>query len=264
MQQMPSSQFTILQTARLPGSSSKICEQPLHSFLQFALTPFLTGIRKIADLKAIQHFKIDEEISNALLDLNETRWQVVQLESVAVLEQVMRSEIRDYQMEEARRSIPALVNITIPDDEAKLVILLVNGVVAPNASYNEAATQQARDLAREEIAPIVKTYAKGETIIAAAGSLPLFILKHSRRLAFLREKTAGRLLDYNHCFWQFYPLSFFSISRGPRMKNPNPKIALATSILFVLIIGGLQIMIRSHHSAIHLPLRPCQCSWQLL
>jgi len=233
---------------------SKVARQQLETLR--ATLAFISSIRsdafsdrdqKIADLKQIRHFKIDDETSSALLDLNENRWQVIQLESVAVLEQVMRSEIRDYQMEEIRRSIPAIVNITIPDDEAKLVTLLVNGVVAPNAAYNETATQQARDLVREEITPIVKTYAKGETIIGRGRIVTPLHLEALDAFGLLERENRWQIIAYQSLLLVI--LSSLLLLYFQRNQNKNirtPKIALTTSILFILVIGGLQIMIPDH------------------
>jgi cyclic-di-AMP phosphodiesterase PgpH len=159
----------------------------------------------------------------------------------------MRSEIRDYQMEEARRAIPALVNITLPDNEAELVILLVNGVVAPNASYNEAATQQARDLAREEITPIVKTYAKGETVIGRGRIVAPLHLEALEAFGLLERENRWQIIGFQSLLLVILSsllLLYFQRTKNDKIRTP--KIALATSILFVLIIGGLQIMIPDH------------------
>jgi len=203
--------------------------------------------QKQDDLSQLQHFQIDAATGEYILNLTEARWQVVQLEAVSVLEQVMRSEIRDYQLEEARRSIPALVNISLPDEEAEVVILLVNGTAAPNAAYNEEATQQVRDQAREQITPISKSYAKGETII---GRGRVVTAQHIEAL------DAYNLLQKGER-WQVIALQsllsatlasllllYFMRTQNPRIRTP--KIALTTSILFILTAGGLQIMIPDH------------------
>jgi len=203
--------------------------------------------QKMADLKEIQHFQITSDTGEYLLNLNEARWQVVQLEAVAVLEQVMRSEIRDYQMEEARRSIPALVNISLPDEEAALVILFVNGTIAPNAGYNEEATQQARDQARESITPVVKTYAKGETIIGRGRIVSDLHLEALDAYGLLEKEERWQIIALRSLLVVVLSsLLLLYFLRTQNQKIRKPKVALATSVLFILTVGGIQIMIPEH------------------
>ncbi|MBN1265495.1 MAG: HDIG domain-containing protein [Anaerolineales bacterium] len=233
---------------------SKVARQQLE-ILRASLA-FISSIRsdafsdrdqKLADLSETQHFQINTETGEYLLDLSEARWQVVQLEAVAVLEQVMRSEIRDYQLEEARRSIPALVNISLPDDEAEIVILLVNGTIAPNAMYNEEATQQVRDQARESITPMVKTYAKGETIIGRGRLVTALHLEALDAYGLLEKEDRWQMIALQSLLAVVLSsllMLYFMRTQNPKIRTP--KVALATSILFILTVGGLQIMIPDH------------------
>lgn len=233
---------------------SKVARRQLETLR--AVLGFISSIRqdeytdreqKISDLQQIQHFQPDVEQSEAFLDMSENRWQVLQLESVAVLEQVMRSEIRDYEMEEVRRAIPALVNISFPDEEAELVILLASSAVAPNALYNEEATMLARDQAREEISPVVKTYAKGETIIGRGRIVTPLHLEALSAYGLLERENRWQIIALQTLlvFVSAALLFLYFI----RTKNPNirdPKVAATTSLLFILAVGGLQIMVPDH------------------
>ena len=63
--------------------------------------------QKAADLSAIQYIQLTPEKITQALTLAETGWAAVQQEAIIVLEQVMRSTIREDRLEEARRSVPA-------------------------------------------------------------------------------------------------------------------------------------------------------------
>jgi hypothetical protein len=63
--------------------------------------------QKIDDLSALQNVNLSQETAQTILLLEESAWQNVQQEAVVVLEQVMRSSIRQNRLEEARRSVPA-------------------------------------------------------------------------------------------------------------------------------------------------------------
>jgi putative nucleotidyltransferase with HDIG domain len=122
--------------------------------------------QKLTDLGSLTGIQLSGDTGQAILDLPETRWKAVKMEAVSVLEQVMRTEIRPERLDQVRRTVPALVSITMPQDQADLVTRFVSAFVAPNAPLNEAATQTARDQAAQAVSPVIKTYAAGETIVS--------------------------------------------------------------------------------------------------
>jgi putative nucleotidyltransferase with HDIG domain len=126
---------------------------------------FSSQEERISDLVATVDVKIDENTAEEILDLPEARWQVIRLETIAVVEQVMKSEIREDQIEEARRTIPALVGISLTESQAELVTYLATPFIAPNSMFNFDATEAARDQARASVSPVMNSYASGETII---------------------------------------------------------------------------------------------------
>lgn len=126
---------------------------------------FASSEEKTADLLTMSELELDEQGAQAILDLSDARWQAVKLEAIAVLEQVMRTEIRPDRVEQVRRSIPALVSISMPQDQANMVVQLVSQFVAPNSLLNEEATEAARQRAREEVAPVTLSFVEGETIV---------------------------------------------------------------------------------------------------
>ena len=121
--------------------------------------------QKAADLAALGDISLSEETILNILSLGDARWQSIQQESIVVLEQVMRNTIREDRIDNALRSVPALVSLDLPEDQAVVVAELVSGFVAPNSFYSEELTEAARDQARESIEPITHSYVQGETVI---------------------------------------------------------------------------------------------------
>jgi putative nucleotidyltransferase with HDIG domain len=141
--------------------------------LQNALA-FIDGVRldsyasleqKIGDLAALQDVNLARESAQAILLLSESAWQNVRQETIIVLEQVMRSSIRQNRLDEARRSIPALVSLSLPQDQATLVAEVAAAFVQPNSFYSESLTQAARDEASAGIVPVVRTFVTNEVIL---------------------------------------------------------------------------------------------------
>ncbi len=121
----------------------------------------------LEEMTSLAALQLDEETANTILNLQEDRWQAIKLETESVLQQVMRDEIREDRLEEAKRTVPAYIGIatSFSSIETDLVVELATAFVAPNSLYNDEATQAARETARQSVAPVVESYAAGETII---------------------------------------------------------------------------------------------------
>jgi putative nucleotidyltransferase with HDIG domain len=200
--------------------------------------------QRLADLYALGEGILDEPTASAILDLPESRWQAVRLEAIAVLEEVMRSEIREGQEEEARRALPALVSISLPEDQASLVIHLASAYVAPNALFNAEATERAVQAARAGIQPVVKSYASGETIISRGQVVSALQFEAMESFGLLRPANpwpdiAVRLL--------FVVLLASAVAlfayRLHQEQIRSTRLAMILAVGFIVTAIGLQLMI---------------------
>jgi len=121
--------------------------------------------QKIDDLSALENVNLNQETAQSILLLDDSAWQNVQQETIVVLEQVMRSSIRQNRLDEARRSLPALVSLSIPEQQAHVVAELAAAFVVPNSFYSEPLTEQARDEARAAVQPVARTFLSEEVIV---------------------------------------------------------------------------------------------------
>jgi putative nucleotidyltransferase with HDIG domain len=168
--------------------------------------PYSTNEEKLSDLSSMSDIRLDTGTSLAILELSDLHWQTVKSETLTVVEQVMRNEIREGRIEEARRTIPALVSISLPENQATIVEVLAPPFVTPNAILNVDATEAARTAARESVEPVIKTYVEGETILS-------------------RGEVVGAL--------EIEALLEFDL-----LKPPNPWLEIAIrSLLVILLIG---------------------------
>ena len=121
--------------------------------------------QKLADLAALENAQLSQQTGEGILSLNDARWQTVQQEAIVVLEQVMRSTIRDDQLDTARRSVPNLVSLALPEDQTAIVAELVAAFIAPNSFYSENLTEAARQEAANNVENVTVSFAAGETIL---------------------------------------------------------------------------------------------------
>ena len=124
-----------------------------------------TPEQKIADLKAMEDVYLSEDDLIALLELSDTQWQAVQQEAIVVLEQVMRTTIREDRISDVRRGLPALVSLSLSQEQATIVAKLVSNFVAPNSFYSDELTEAARQEARQAVAPVKVTIQAGELVV---------------------------------------------------------------------------------------------------
>lgn len=222
----------------------------LRSVLNFITSvredQFASTEQKLADLAALEDIQIGQETAEEILALNDSRWLVVQQEAVAVLEQIMRNTIREVQLEEARRSVPALVSLSLPEDQAMVVAELVSAFVAPNSLYNEELTEAARQQAREAVDPVNRSFVAGETIVERGSVITPEELEALERTGLLQSDnrwqdlaSATTLVFLASGFVTFY-LRF-----RPRLAL-EPRSLLLFTLLFLIFLIGARLTIPGH------------------
>jgi putative nucleotidyltransferase with HDIG domain len=127
--------------------------------------PNATPEQKMSDLALLNDIALKPQTIEQILALLSARWDVIQQESLSVLEQVMRRSIRDADLETARRSVPTLVSLALNEEQAAIVVELVAAFVAPNSMYSAELTEAAKRSAREAVEPVVQSYKAGEIIV---------------------------------------------------------------------------------------------------
>ncbi|MFO7623831.1 MAG: HDIG domain-containing protein [Anaerolineales bacterium] len=139
-----------------------------------AALSFITAVRadlsatpeqKLTDLAALEDIHLDHETAQSILATSNSRWEAISREAIVVLEQVMRTTIREDRLEEARTNVLTLISLSLSEDQAEIVAELVSAFIAPNSIYNAALTEAAREQAVAAVQPVSRSFAAGETIV---------------------------------------------------------------------------------------------------
>jgi putative nucleotidyltransferase with HDIG domain len=165
-----------------------------------------TSEQRLSDLSAIARVNLNSESAQEILDFTDFRWEALKFETISVLEQVMRNEIREGRVEEARRTVPALVSINLTEPQSALVAKLASAFVAHNTTLNQEATDAAREAARAEVGEVSKSYTSGETIV-----------------------SRGELVT---------DLDIEGLQAYGLLVPPDPLQSIAIRSLFVVVLGG--------------------------
>lgn len=127
--------------------------------------PFATLDQKLNDLAALDDISLRQETAESILNMTDARWQEVQQEAIVVLERVMSSAIRPEGLSNARAQVPALVTLSISEEQAAVVAELAAAFVAANSEYSESLTQAAREEASQAVQPVARSFVSGQTIV---------------------------------------------------------------------------------------------------
>jgi putative nucleotidyltransferase with HDIG domain len=216
----------------------------LHFINAVRVDEFATREQKMDDLGNLEHIRLDEDIAEKLIELPDAEWKEIEVEAVTVLEQVMRSEIREARLGEVRRTIPALIGISLSEGQAELVAYLVSAFVAPNTMPNSELTEAARQQARDAVKPVTKTYSAGETIIRRGAVVTGLHLEALEQFGLLKPPEPWKSFVINTLLigllGAVFTLYAYQIHRE---LITNVSMAATISALFVINTIGIQFMI---------------------
>jgi len=205
---------------------------------------FSTDEAKLSDLSSMSDIRLDADIALSILGLSDLHWQTVKSETLTVVEQVMRNEIREGRIEEARRTIPALVSISLPENQASTVEALAPTFVATNAILNIDATEAARNEAREAIEPVIKSYVEGETIISRGEVVGAIEIEALREYDLLKPPNPWLEVSIRSLL-VILLISIFTIFayRIHPKEITRASLAFTLSLLFIIITLSMQALI---------------------
>jgi putative nucleotidyltransferase with HDIG domain len=200
--------------------------------------------QQLEDLDHLADVSLTSDEARAVLELSEPRWEAVKLESISLLEHVMRNEIRDGRVEEARRSVPALVSISMPEIQAELASKLTSAFVTANTFLNEEATEAARQSATEAVSPVRESYAEGEAIVERGEVVSALDLEALRAFNLLKPPEPWQDIAIRTLLVLMMGsvLALYAY-RMHAEQLKNLRLAFTISVLFVIMAVGLQLMI---------------------
>lgn len=201
--------------------------------------PHASFEQKMADLAALQSIILSQETAEAILYLSESRWQAVQQEAIVVLERVMRNTIRETEVETAKRSVPNLVGLALPEDQADIVAELAAAFIAPNSFYSESLTETARQQALDSVEPVIVTYEPGETVVRRGQRVTETQIEALQYLGLVQTETrwqdfAGDGILVLLCVG----LIVIYLRRNPGLTSDYRKILILIGLFISFLVGA--------------------------
>jgi hypothetical protein len=205
-----------------------------------------TQEEKLNDLAAMQAVQLHQETAIQLLNLSDEDWASVQQECISVLVQAMRGTIREDRLEEARRSIPALISLSLPENLASIVAELTAAFVAPNSFYSPELTSAAREAAREAVPPVISSYLEGETIVQRGDVITPASLEALTQMGLIEPETRWQeLVSPALLVLLFSALAVLYLQRHPELTEDLSSLHII-AVFFILFLVGARLLIPGH------------------
>ena len=120
---------------------------------------------KIAQIGALQPIQFEEEVTTTILSLSKEEWDAVVDETLRLLRSQMRGEIRESDLPGVLRNLPNKINPSLSDEQALLVTAWARGLITTNTFLDSERTEEARQAAREAVAPVEWSYEAGQIVV---------------------------------------------------------------------------------------------------
>jgi len=195
--------------------------------------------QKIEDLSKLNDIHLSKESATKLLNIEESDWQLIQRESISVLEQIMRASIRDTQVSEAQARIPSLISYTFNDENSQIVQTITSPFVVPNSLFSPESTDNAKKEAVAAIQPVEKSFAVGEIIVRRGQIIDPVTYEALTKLNLItpnnqnREIVAASLFSLTFTF----VVAFYFRKRSQTSNSIRQLLILVVSFLFFLFLA---------------------------
>jgi putative nucleotidyltransferase with HDIG domain len=117
-----------------------------------------------------------------LANLNQVQWTALRGEMTRVLEATERQEVRDTILPDVRGSLANRIAPRFSADQRALAGEILAPLVVPNSTYDDGATQRAREDAANAVDPVQFSVHKGEVIVPRGQAIDA--LTHEKLAAF--------------------------------------------------------------------------------
>lgn len=133
--------------------------------------PYGTQQQKIADISMIMALRLEQSVTESILQMDDETWRAVVGEAVSVLERVMRESIRESDLNLTGDQLPSQIALRFDTRTAAVIVALVQDLVRPNRFPNPGATDLAREAAANSVLPESRSFERGQIVVRAGARI---------------------------------------------------------------------------------------------
>lgn len=129
--------------------------------------PFASSELKQAYLGAITALTLTPEEMTSLLDVPESQFELVEDETIGLIEEAMSGNVKEGNVEEVTSRLELKVSPDMPEQLIPLTVSIASNLIVPNSVLNVSATEEARSVAVDTVPEIRHTFRQGEIVLRA-------------------------------------------------------------------------------------------------
>lgn len=150
---------------------------------------------QISQIEGLQPIQFEDEVIAAILSFSNEEWEDVSSETLRVFRSQMRGEIRESDLKGVLRNLPNKVNPSLSDEQVMVVIAWARGLITTNTFLDADRTEEARQAARDKVAPVEWTYETGQIVVREGDVVSAEQLEALEQLGFQNPvRTPGSIL----------------------------------------------------------------------
>ncbi|GAI97797.1 unnamed protein product, partial [marine sediment metagenome] len=203
--------------------------------------------QKKSDIQAIEDLYLTNEIADSIINLSEEDWESIQIESLYLLEQVMRSPIRDDQISAIQRNIAPQISFEFNEAKTNLIKELVSQLIIANSLFSSEITNETIQEARESVEPVTRTYASGEILVSTGQVIDPFQWEALQELGYTEPRN--RLVDYVSAGFLIIALmgfNFFYLRRIRQTFGRNVEGLPIIALIFLVFLYIARLSLPNH------------------
>jgi putative nucleotidyltransferase with HDIG domain len=198
---------------------------------------------------AVDDLTLTDSIIISLLTADSESWSVIKAETMAVLDQAMRAEIRpsSSELRAVRRRLPTLLGLDVSDETAAIIVAIVEDLIQPNTFVNEQRTAEEQELARESVQPVVVTYEEDQRILRAGDLVEPEDIEALEALGLQQPafELPDLIGDVAYVTLIGLVIVFYTLRFWPRILD-RPRYMWLLYLLLILFIAQVRLMVPGH------------------
>lgn len=225
-----------------PSISRKQVEK-LRNILNFINSvrqdSFATHEQKISDLLAIADVQLFPDAAENIINLDDSSWEAVRVESLFLLEEIMKAPIREDQVTSTKRNLSPQIGFEFNVSEAEIIGTLVSDLIIANSLFSNESTAESIEEVRNRVAPITRQFRAGEIIISSGEVIDQLDYEALQEFGFTQEKN--RLIDYLSAGLLVIAIMAFNLLYLRRIKRSTGRTVENLPTIVILFLAFLYI-----------------------
>ncbi|MFW5709263.1 MAG: HD family phosphohydrolase [Chloroflexota bacterium] len=221
---------------------TELARQVLDFINNIRRDPYGTLEQKADDLRQITALDLDDETITQILNVNQDEWQDIDTEIIAILERVMRGEIKTTDLQRIRQQLPTQVSVRFDDQrEINSIVEIVGDLLRANTRENIEATEAAIQEAVTEVEPETRSFEAGQLVIASGTRITLADYEALQEMGLLREESRQiqtLLRAFLASIVVMVVMGLYIARIRPSLMHREPRFLLLLASLFLIALLG--------------------------